>query len=843
MESDKVDQVMKDRVVADDPMLYETMKIRDVTMETYTEVKQKGYDPAYREVVAKYEQGEKFNGKYNQSTLQSLMKENQRLRRQFKDNGYYQEQFELLTKIYKEAGTEEAQGLVMRKEMADTAIGKVLEAQKVIEDSKTDQHKELEERLDKIMADVFNETLELDENGNVKPDAEFDEVLLKIKKSFGLSNAWVKMLRQSLDDGTLSKIKMKEIIKEKMGIPMLKVTEMDKITVIMDKIDKLNPESETYTEDKQAILNEATMFYRNKDVTFWTKVSSYQTMAMLMNIKTTLRNEIGNAMGFTTSQFDDVYSFLFDTALSKVTKARGTYNPRNPLKLKYKDGVVKSLEAYGNYLVDATENKYIKRRVFAPGSVMGKMEGVMGVMLSDARWKQPRVQFLLEQIAATEKYAKERGLEYDAETAKMKENINFIADYDTFNFNSKPAQALDGVVKAMNKIGNKDFGLGTLFAKFAKTPMNIIQYQLDHIGWDLFREGVKISKLSKSVGFENALKLRQGRVSRALGKTATGMSYVVLGSILSGLGGFVEEEEDKDVKNILEAQGIKGGYFNFSALRRSLTSNKPSSYEDGDTVISVNWMLPVAPFLLLGSRFANAKDDKESEGIADTLQSLIEAGGASMQDFAELPFNRTLGILTNSYDSGMDKANKLVGGTVTGFVPSVVKQFAQGLDPTSKQYSRNTSEAVVQQIKATLPGFRNTVPNRFNVTGETQTMTDNKYMAIDIFEMFTNPAYKDTVEFDKDLQKVMELDKKVTLPSLPKVTRDNFSYNSTNYKMTQEEHQEFQKEYWKAYKEGFQRKDDGEYINAHDYASNKAKIWYLQSQKIKYATTSSGRLK
>ena len=845
LKAPNIPQAYKDNVVEVDPMLYETSQRIARELEANQEIETKTYDVATKEVLANHKADPKlYQSKEGQAMIQALIKKNIALREQYKDNGFYQSQYEDLQKVWRETGTDLGQSLNMRKQLyGDTVEGKLIEAERVIEDSKTKEHKELEDRMNKIVDDIFEKTLELDENGNVKPDAEFDEVIADIKREFGLTNTWIQMLRRSLEEGTLTKVRMKEIIKEKMGIPTLTMAEVDKITEIMKRLDALDPKSETYAKDKEAILQDATMVYAQKDVTFWTKLSTYQTMAMLMNVKTTLRNEIGNLMGFTTAQVDDVFSFFFDEGIAKITKQRGTVNPRSPFKLKYKDGVKKSFEAYGTFLADASDNKYVKRRVFAPGSAMGKLEGAMGVMLSDARWKQPRVEFLLEQIAATEKYAKERGLEYDAETARLKENINFIADYDTFNFNSKPAQVLDGVVKSMNKFGNKDFGLGTLFAKFAKTPMNIIQYQLDHIGADLLREGVKLSKLSKKIGFENALKQNQGRISRALGKTATGMTYVTLGALLSNLGAFVEEEEDKDVKNILEAQGIKGGYFNFSALRRSITSGTPSSYKDGDTVLSVNWMLPVAPFLLLGSRFANAKDNKEAQDITDTVQSLLEAGGASLQDFAELPFNRTLGILTNSYDSRMDKVNKLAGSAITGFVPSVVKQVAQGIDPTSKQYSKKSGEAVVQQIKATIPGLRNTVPNRFDVTGETQTMTDNSTTAGNIFEMLLNPAYRDTIEADKDLQKVVELNKKVGLPSLPKITNGYFSYKSNRYEMTQDEHQEFQSVYWNAYKRTYNKKNDGNFVNAHDYAMNQAKINYLKKKKVKFETTSSGNLK
>ena len=61
--------------------------------------------------------------------------------------------------------------------------------------------------------------------------------------------------------------------------------------------------------------------------------------------------------------------------------------------------------------------------------------------------------------------------------------------------------------------------------------------------------------------------------------------------------------------------------------------------------------------------------------------------------------------------------------------------------------------------------------------------------------------------------------------------------------MTQEEHREFQTTYWNAYKRTYNKKNDGNFVNAHDYAMNQAKINYLKKKKVKFETTSSGNLK
>ena len=173
-----------------------------------------------------------------------------------------------------------------------------------------------------------------------------------------------------------------------------------------------------------------------------------------------------------------------------------------------------------------------------------------------------------------------------------------------------------------------------------------------------------------------------------------------------------------------------------------------------------------------------------------------------------------------------------------------MKQLAQGLDPTSKTYSKNTAVAFGQQIKANIPLLRNTVPARFDVKGEPITLVDNTTVGWDIFEMFFNPAYRDTIKEDKVLTKILDANEKGNVPSLPKVTKDSFSYGGTEYKMTPEQHKQYQKDYFEAYKKFYTKKNqDGNIMNAHDRASEEAKMKYMQANKIRYQKTETGRLK
>lgn len=836
MNSEKIDDVMKDRVIADNPNLYETRPQRDVKMEVVSDIQRNGYDNTLKEIMAQNEEGSGFNTDYDQEMLASMMIETQRMRKKNKDNGYYQEQFDKLYKIYSESGTEVARGLAIRKELATTPIGKAIASKGEVEKHRTTEQKEIAGDIDKVVDGIFG-----DDN---LVDAE--KAAEAIQKKFKVPKKWIEQLRKDIVDENLTKTQVKERLAEQLKVPTLTEAEFDEIAEIADKLDKLDPKSETYEKEAKELTGKIREMVDRKNITFWQKVSSVQTMAMLMNVKTTLRNEIGNFLGFGTGQLDDVFSYVFDMPIKALTGKQGTLRPAiNPKNYSWWKNTKKSFELLNDQTASDVDNKYQKKRVFTPGSKMGYLEGVLAVLLSDSRHKQSRIDMMTEQIKATEQYAKANGLDFDAEGFLAE--MNYYADYNTFNFDSKMAQWLDTIVKETNLkmtpfISNKDFGTGTLLAKFAKTPMNIIQYQLDHIGADLLREGVRTSRLAKKYGMKNAIAMNQTKISRSLGKTATGMTYIMLGTLLSNAGAFIDEEEDKDVKALLQANGINGGYFNFSALRRSLSGGE-SKYQAGDSTVSINWMLPVAPFLLLGSRLSKAKSEQEADTILQGLQSAITAMGSSASDFAELPFNRTLGILTSPYYSGMDKFNQVLSGTVTGFVPSPVKQLAQGIDPTSKKYSKNTAVAFGQQIKATLPGLRNTVPNRFDITGETTRFTDNETMVGDIFEMFLNPAYTDTVSDDPVLSDILKAQESGNIHTLPKVSNDYFSYNSERYDMTPEEHQQYQKDYFEAYAKNYKTKKGGSYVDAHTLAAEQAKMNYMRNKKIKFEKTETGRLK
>ena len=834
MESDKISQTMKDRVIEDDPALYETRKQQGVIIETKMDIQKTGYDNMYKEILAKVDEGDALSNDYDRAMLASMMEENQKLRVKHNDNGFYQDQFDKIYKIYAETGTENARGLAMQGQLVNTPIGKAMQSKREVEKHRTEEQGKLVDDIDKVVEELFIEDDLVD----------VEKVGKKLEKSFKLPKAWIEQLKKDIADESLSKTQVKERLAKQLKIPSLTQAEFDEVTKIAEELDKLDPKSETYKKDQKELTDKIRRMIDQKNITFWQKVSSVQTMAMLMNVKTTFRNEVGNFLGFTTGQIDDVFSYLFDMPISAFTKQQGVLVPELDFR-KYKWGknAIKSLALYNDQTM--SDNKYQKKKVFTPGSNMAKLEGILSVMISDVRHKQSRLDMMEGQIPKTERRAEKKGLKFDPESHRAE--FNYYADYNTFNFDSGLAKWLDGIVKKTNEytpfIHDKDFGLGTILAKFAKTPMNIVQYQLDHLGGDLLREGVRTSRLANKVGLANAITQNQTRMSRSLGKTATGASYIALGALLSNLGGFIDEEEDEDVKALLEANGVKGSYFNFTALRRSIFGGDPA-YQEGDSTIDIKWMLPVAPFLILGSRLAKAKDEGEADTIMASLQTTVETMGASMSDFAELPFNRTLGILTSPYYSGMDKFNKILSGTVTGFIPSPVKQLAQGLDPTSKTYSKNTAVAFGQQIKANIPLLRNTVPARFDVKGEPITLVDNTTVGWDIFEMFFNPAYRDTIKEDKVLTKILDANEKGNVPSLPKVTKDSFSYGGTEYKMTPEQHKQYQKDYFEAYKKFYTKKNqDGNIMNAHDRASEEAKMKYMQANKIRYQKTETGRLK
>jgi len=345
--------------------------------------------------------------------------------------------------------------------------------------------------------------------------------------------------------------------------------------------------------------------------------------------------------------------------------------------------------------------------------------------------------------------------------------------------------------------GTTDFGIGSIIAPFAKTPMNLITFMGRRIPVVGAMGTVFEMTAQKMQGSKTVIKDNQNKIATMIGRQASGTALVLAGALLSAGGFITSGEDDEKVKALLEAQGLTGSYINTSAFTRVFQSGEEitkssGKYQEGDKLVSFSWALPIAPFFIMGARLQQANSEKEGLDMISTLQDTL---GQSVGDIFEVPFARTLQTFTDKNMTIGEKFGKSGTDFVTSFIPSMLKQSAQALAPTKKKTAYVGASAFKDNIMASLPGLRNKLPDQYDVLGDKVQYYDDSIMSA-LFNGFINPAYVSKVDFNKDAMKILSAYEDNKLDSLPVKKEPNFSIAKVGkFTLTQEQLGYFQKEY------------------------------------------------
>lgn len=793
------------------------------------------------------------------------------------------------------------QGLVMGKMTKPLSPrGTLIALDTDVTTTMTPAQKKGAEKINKEMTDILTDVPT--ENGRIKLDAtEIDSFVDTIMERFpNMKKNWGKQWKKQLAEGNVTKAEILDSIYRASGVPRLSVEAKAEILEHLEAMSKLEQDSTEYNIHNNEIKS---TIRHSRGIGFWTKLSALQTYAMLGNAKTGLKNELGNWIGFSMGQFDAEYSEFFDKQYAKTTGQRTVADRGKGIEYAkgYKEGVKRSFQdfkdkadsrqnsskyfddnvgrvfkhqngGYARILVDLVsgDNKVDAAKQFATHSA-AKAENLTKFIVDDRRHAFARYEMSRAAIEVTDATIKEtnKGLPKEQQVVFSKEealaNLEKEIAYYTFNNKTAGAKILTDAVKALNKFSTRgattEFGAGTLLAKFTKTPMNIIAFTTDHLGWDYatarrqYKESYKELKktLPKPEAKKEAIQLNQRELATSKAKALTGATFIGTGMMLAALGGITPNRDDEDERLLLEAQGYKSGYLNMSGLVRNLLGggNDKVVYDygtgdvqDGDTLISINQFAPGGAFMLLGARIMDYMTAEEADKsfrniLAATLQGAID----SSTDLVDLPFNRTASMIINEFkyadykeggtsEALMNVGNKLLGSMATSFIPAPVKQTSQLLDPYAKSYSRDSGEAVKEQIMANVPTLRDDVPYAFYVNGEPIQYSGEKNAIEALWSAYAAPYYKSVVKYDKPLKSITDSVAKNKV-SPPTLAPNKITYSGSEYNLSKEERQEYQKAYWKTYEKTRDTKK----------ASTSAKIDYFKRNKIKFELDKNGDLK
>lgn len=317
----------------------------------------------------------------------------------------------------------------------------------------------------------------------------------------------------------------------------------------------------------------------------------------------------------------------------------------------------------------------------------------------------------------------------------IKDQANLEALQRTFQDDSLLAQAGQSIKRWSNKIPmlniDKDWGLGDIFLKYAKTPSNILQRGIDYSPLGLIGHGyldIVQPMIKKSLPFNQ----RQAVMNLSRGLMGTGLftGGAVAKSLFPELRG--EREDKTKLQQNLYALGLA-----------------PYTIPIGDRSYSYDWAVPTS------IPFSGGVNLKNGQGFAESVLG-------SMNTLTEQPLLSGLqslvgGGFKNMPESVIEKSM----GVANSFVPALLRQTAQTVDPYVRETRDNTPglegtlKTEYNLLKSKIPYWSKTLPMKYDVTGQPITREEN--IGLRAFNNFISPAKVYKHSNNSTLNKSMEM--------------------------------------------------------------------------------------
>lgn len=498
------------------------------------------------------------------------------------------------------------------------------------------------------------------------------------------------------------------------------------------------------------------------------KLSEFQTLAMLLNPKTPLRNIIGNAA---LGGMENVSRQIAGGLDAMITAGRRVFGSGDAQR------TVLGVTDMPSSMVSQ-----------AKGGLRGLAEGVqeanLGIRSSNtgAQFDLPKTsafrgtigknlnKLLNYELAVPDKVfyqsAYDDSLRMQMKAAKVKEATDAMKEiahgdalYRTLQDENYLSKAFVGLKRVLN--GGKSFGLGDVVLKFPRTPANIL------------KRGIEYSPLGfVETAFKLASDLRAGRMFNqkafveGAARAITGTGVVAAGAMLYQLGIITgKRAKDKDVRAIQEETGLGSYKVNLSALQRFLSSGlnpDEAKLQEGDKLVNYDWLQPTAIPISMGANLAENKAEKGEALSAIQLVTLLDAATAGANTIAEQPLTRGLQTLFGSNEmtgrTFVDALKDSVQSLPATFTPSVLNQARLLLDANKREVvSPNWGTEAMNMVKNRIPGLSSQLPSRISVTGEEAKYNLGQRTLAKVFNAFVNPAIFTTYTSTPENQLVLDI--------------------------------------------------------------------------------------
>lgn len=524
-----------------------------------------------------------------------------------------------------------------------------------------------------------------------------------------------------------------------------------------------------------------------EDPSFLRKISTVQTVSQLLNIKTQVRNILGNEMFYRVERLNKYVATPIDIARSKLTGTERTVtfrtnNQENFWKAwitgDFKSAVQKNHFTRGfaeggsagwrGVNVNGLETQFELQGQSFKGKYnpLAYMEKALGASLrsfDNASYTRAYQNTLgemgtLDAINKGIKPTKEYVQNYirNADT-----NILQLADdygrFMTFQDNNVISQGLVKLKRGLNF--NQDFGLGDLVLKYPKTPGALLLRALEYSPAGFARSAWFLRRATKYAE-EGATKKFVENFSRAtigsLGFAGMGYALMDLGIMTTGA------SRDKDIRSLEQGAGKGGFQINLSALARFVSSGfdreSVKGFQKGDMLYTFDWAQPVAFSISIGSEGRKNIDEGK------TAEKLVQGYGAVALNSVAGAFNTVTdqSVLRGIKDAAegfpgqtpMDKVLRILLDAPSSFVPTAVNQVRQARDNTAREtYDPNAFVESLNKVKNRIPGLADSLPPRYDSLGN----QSKNFQDPSLFNIFANPGKPSTYNPDEVAQGILDL--------------------------------------------------------------------------------------
>lgn len=527
------------------------------------------------------------------------------------------------------------------------------------------------------------------------------------------------------------------------------------------------------------------------------KLSTFQAMSHLLNIRTFVGNILGNVASMGMEGISSVPAHAIDSAISLMTGKKTISAGMPKWKEGFSLGKTQSKKATLETLlgVNRVQNdKYdlLMGNAFKGIPVLEQGEKLLSLSLNvpDEFFKGfVRANSLYDQVRARiGKEANNMTFNQLLDKATLDEIKTAIDEsaYATFQNDSLPAQFLSKAKNTLNiigmgknsKTGIKEFGLGDLVIKYTRVPGNILSRGIE------YSPAGAIKGLYTLTQVPNNPKL-QRQAAQQLGRAFTGTSVMGLGYMLNKLGILSADSEKADPKELAlkRAEGVQGNKINTSALLRLATGQDPTP-KDGDTYKDFTWLQPLSVGLSVGANIA-ANDQNPFS---------LDTNAKTFEEVLDLPTLYTIkSMLYESQKEGSSAQDVLtvpLAEAIPGFVPSIVRQAAQTIDPVIRETKgKDIRETTKLKVMANIPGLSQKLEPKISPTGEELKRTGG--IISTMIDRSATTEYKPTGYTDK-LQELKKLTEKATQFPISKAPNKVIVRN-TDIALTPQEKTEYMK--------------------------------------------------